>query len=158
MDTPKGRGVFATKTIPAGVTIDISPVLIFETCESQATILEHYTYTWPAEGDILENSDQRTLSNVSSSSQEGVKRSRQALALGLGSMFNHNRTPNVAWERNIPTLSIRYFTLRQISEGEELCISYGPKLWFSDADGPEEHEVPTDTEGDVLSCGVDIFN
>ena len=73
-------------------------------------------------------------------------------------MFNHNRTPNVAWERNIPTLSIRYFTLREISEGEELCISYGPKLWFKDADGPEEDKVPTETEGEVLSCGVDIFN
>jgi len=146
------------KPIPPGITIDISPVLIFEANESQATILDHYTYTWPAEGDNLGELVQGTASNVPSAPSGGVKRSRQVLALGLGSMFNHNRTPNVAWERQIHTLSIRYFTLREISEGEELCISYGPKLWFKDADGPEELSTSSETGEWPLLCGVDIFD
>ena len=71
-------------------------------------------------------------------------------------MFNHKRLPNVAWERNIPMQAIRYFTLRDIEEGEELCISYGPKLWFTDADGPED-DVATIDEADTLSYETDIF-
>ena len=31
-----------------------------------------------------------------------------------------------------------YSTLRDIEAGEELCVSYGPHLWFQDADGQEE--------------------
>jgi SET domain-containing protein len=85
-----------------------------------------------------------------------VKKPRQALALGLGSMFNHRRNPNVAWERNIATQSIRYFALRDIDEEEELCISYGPKLWFNDADEPEG-EVEVESETEILSCQVDVF-
>jgi SET domain-containing protein len=70
-------------------------------------------------------------------------------------MFNHRRIPNVAWERSIATQSIRYFTLRDIDEGEELCISYGPKLWFNDVDGLEEEE--NEDGACVLSCADDVF-
>jgi SET domain-containing protein len=80
---------------------------------------------------------------------------RQALALGLGSMFNHRRNPNVAWERNLVTESIRYFTLSDVLPGEELCISYGPKLWFEDVDGPTAEDK--ESENDVLLTGEDIF-
>ena len=118
--------------------VDISPVLVFPSHESEGTTLAHYTYTWPAEGDILSSENRNTPSYVSHGETTEVKVSRQALALGLGSMFNHMRIPNVGWERDIPTQSIRYFTIRDIMEGEELCISYGPKLWFDDADGPVE--------------------
>jgi hypothetical protein len=129
--------------------------------ESEGTTLAHYTYTWPAEEDIVTSEPQSpvlssTSGTVSSSTSGDVaapKCPRQALALGLGSMFNHKRVPNVAWERSIATQSIRYFTLRDIEEGEELCISYGPKLWFVDVDGSEE-----DPDGDdAFLSKVDIF-
>ena len=60
----------------------------------------------------------------------------QALALGLGSMFNHStRGQNVGWKRNTDTDVIVYTALRNIKAGEELCISYGSaRLWFKDAD------------------------
>ena len=60
----------------------------------------------------------------------------QALALGLGSMFNHStREQNVGWIRNTETDVIVYTTLRNVKAGEELCISYGSaRLWFPDAD------------------------
>ena len=60
----------------------------------------------------------------------------QALALGLGSMFNHStRDQNVGWIRNTETDVIVYTALRHIKAGEELCISYGSaRLWFPDAD------------------------
>ena len=60
----------------------------------------------------------------------------QAVVLGLGSMFNHStRGQNVGWERDLRRMCVRYQALRDIKNGEELCINYGPKLWFVDEDG-----------------------
>ena len=63
----------------------------------------------------------------------------QALALGLGSMFNHStKAQNVRWSRNTEQDYIVYTSLRDIEAGEELCISYGSRvLWFEDV---EEHD------------------
>lgn len=137
--------------------VDISPVLVLAKHESEGTTLAHYTYTWPAEGDILSLEKRNSPSPFSKAETTTVKTSRQALALGLGSMFNHMRIPNVGWERDIPTLSIRYFTIRDIMEGEELCISYGPKLWFDDADGLVEVESSAVDAQSILSFDVDVF-
>jgi SET domain-containing protein len=58
-------------------------------------------------------------------------------------MFNHSSAhQNVGWERDIANKVIVYKTLREVQVGEELCISYGDRLWFEDADvGEEEDEV-----------------
>lgn len=155
--------MFASRQIPQGTTVDVSPVLILPSHESEGTTLAHYTYTWPAEEEKAAGSTQMNIpassvvsAATNSTSCVTVKIPRQALALGLGSMFNHRRKPNVAWERNIATQSIRYFTLRDIDEGEELCISYGPKLWFNDADEPGG-EIEVESETEILSCQVDVF-
>jgi SET domain len=60
----------------------------------------------------------------------------QALALGLGSLFNHSTLhQNIGWRRDLAIDCIVYTALRDIDEGEELCISYGSgRLWFPDAD------------------------
>lgn len=42
-------------------------------------------------------------------------------------------------------------------EGEELCISYGPKLWFDDADGPVEVASSAVDVQSILSFDVDVF-
>lgn len=68
------------------------------------TILDQYTFKWP----------------------DG----RMALALGLGSLFNHSEQPNVTYSLDVATDSIRYTAVRDVQEGEELCIFYGHKLWF----------------------------
>jgi hypothetical protein len=110
----------------------------------------------PAEGDVIVANDRKSGSSGSSRTGSEAKASRQALALGLGSMFNHMRIPNVGWVRDIPRQTIRYYTLRVVKEGEELCISYGPKLWFVDADAPEEGDICED-EDHVLSLDTDVF-
>ncbi|CAE7072316.1 unnamed protein product [Rhizoctonia solani] len=55
-----------------------------------------------------------------------------ALPLGLGSIFNHARDPNVTYRLNKEAKTIEYTTTRQIDIGDELCIYYGSddKLWF----------------------------
>jgi hypothetical protein len=68
----------------------------------------------------------------------------QAVVLGLGSMFNHSTLQqNVGWERDVKNLLVTYTTLRDIKEGEELCISYGPRLTFKDV---EEESLDTSPE------------
>jgi SET domain-containing protein len=70
-----------------------------------------------------------------------------ALALGLGSMFNHSNKPNVGFQRDFDNKVIRYTTLREIQPNEELCISYGSNLWFPDMEqqpnGPDQVNDPT---------------
>jgi uncharacterized protein len=54
-------------------------------------------------------------------------------------MFNHsNLHQNVGWERDLENLLITYTTLRDIQAGEELCISYGPRLTFKDTETDPE--------------------
>lgn len=43
---------------------------------------------------------------------------------------------NVGWTRDTERLLIKYHALRDIEADEELCISYGSRLTFVDADAP----------------------
>ncbi|KAJ1309689.1 hypothetical protein OPQ81_006454 [Rhizoctonia solani] len=109
----RGRGVFATSTIPARTLIDISPVLLFsseEYAHAKRTVVDHYTFVWNDSGSSL-----------------------MALPLGLGSIFNHAREPNVSYRLNKKANTIEYTTTKQIESGDELCIYYGSddKLWFT---------------------------
>lgn len=64
-------------------------------------------------------------------------------------MFNHStENQNVGWKRDLERQVIVYRALRDIAEGEELCISYGDHLTFVDADGPRMEEV--EDAGEVL--------
>jgi len=124
-NTPKGRGVFATQSIAKGTVIDVSPVLVLSpeevTNHTSRTVLQHYTYYWP-----------------NPSNPKGQQ--TQAVALGLGSMFNHSRLrQNVVWSRDTAAETITYKAHGDIQAGEELCISYGnARLWFQDADLEDE--------------------
>jgi len=79
----------------------------------------------------------------------------QALALGLGSMFNHSTLhQNVSWIRNTETEVIVYTALRDIKAGEEVCISYGSaRLWFEDVDAQpdSDDQGDNDTGGQTLA-------
>ncbi|KAF1976093.1 protein methyltransferase [Bimuria novae-zelandiae CBS 107.79] len=122
-DTPKGRGVFAMRDIPAKTIIDTCPVLVLGIEENlhhvAKTSLYHYTYNWPV------------------TDEAGKEVKAQAVIFGLGSMFNHSREEqNIVWERDLKRQMITYRALRDIRAGEELCISYGDHLTFIDADAP----------------------
>jgi uncharacterized protein len=75
----------------------------------------------------------------------------QAVILGLGSLFNHStNNQNVGWTRDVKNSLVTYTTLRDIRSGEELCISYGDRLTFVDADARVLHDTPEEAE-DVLA-------
>ncbi|TVY50044.1 SET domain-containing protein [Lachnellula occidentalis] len=151
MDTPKGRGVFAGKHIPARTVIEVSPVLVLDPVENkehiEKTDLYNYTYNWPYTPPQLENGNGNGNSHVNGSGKPPS--TTQAVVLGLGSMFNHsNRQQNVGWERDLTHCLVTYTALRDIREGEELCISYGSRLTFKDMDGDDDsfEREPDDME------------
>lgn len=115
--------MYASRPLSAGTVVEISPVLLFSRDEWDAhgckTILDCYTFKWGRMGEM-------------------------ALALGLGSMFNHSPRPSVAFYIDKPTHSIRYTLVRDVDAGEELCISYGP--W-----GRQYEERGDDYENGVVS-------
>lgn len=85
-------------------------------------------------GTKQEHSDWPTHSHSS-----GPKSKTQALALGLGSLLNHSvHGQNVGWKKDLESACITYIALRDIHQGEELCINYG-KLWFQDVDSLDPH-------------------
>ncbi|CDO70863.1 hypothetical protein BN946_scf184801.g56 [Trametes cinnabarina] len=122
----KGRGVYACREIPAQTLIEVSPVLLFSATEYEEhgchTVLDHYTFKW----------------------RDG----RMALALGLGSLFNHSQRPNVSYSFDMATESIRYTTTRKVMRDEELCIFYGHKLWFDPLDAADRADADVMEETD----------
>ncbi|KAK3113982.1 hypothetical protein LTR53_008156 [Teratosphaeriaceae sp. CCFEE 6253] len=131
--TAKGRGVFAGRAISSGTIIDTCPVLVLDARENgehiEKTSLFHYTYNWPA--------------------PHGGK--TQAVVFGLGSMFNHStQHQNVGWLRDVSNQLVVYQALRDIAEGEELCISYGDHLTFEDADKLESVDCLAESAESVL--------
>ena len=118
--------------------MEVCPVLVLPPEDLSAvkkTQLDHYTFNWP-KVDL----------------QTGKKSTTQAIALGVGSIFNHSRNPNVGFHLDLGLETITYTTLRDVEAGEELCISYGPTLWFDDADGGEDAAQRQETAMDVLGC------
>ena len=90
------------------------------------------------------------------SPETGVVSQTQAVALGLGSLFNHSSLhQNVGWSRDLTGQCIVYKALRDIRAGDELCINYG-KLWFVDAD-EEKCQQKDNSEDDFLSS-IEIFD
>ena len=88
--------------------------------------------------------------------ETGVVSQTQAVALGLGSLFNHSSLQqNVGWSRDLTGQCIVYKALRDIRAGEELCINYG-KLWFVDADEEQRHQQ--DNDNDDFLGSIEIFD
>lgn len=109
----KGRGVFAQEIICAGVTFERAPVIVLSPDEwiyVERTVLFNYCYDW----------------------QGGA-----ALALGVGSLFNHSYEPNAVYTKEYENATISYTAIREIAVGEEILINYNGRpddmdaLWFA---------------------------
>lgn len=113
-DPAKGRGVYATSIIAANTLLEVSPVLLVPSSEYTGhtlhkTIFESYLFTW------------ERISGV------------YALALGLGSLFNHlTDRPNVSYVLDKDNNTIKYTTKCTVQKDEELCIFYGHGVVFGE--------------------------
>lgn len=101
----KGRGVFAGKRFRKGEIIECSCIIELGREEHHrlaGSVLERYVFLF----------DKRKKS--------------LALALGVGSLFNHSNEPNCSYSRNVNQKTITFRALKDISPNEEITIHYGP--------------------------------
>ncbi len=112
-----GRGIFATRDIKKDELLEVSPVIIFPKEEFkylEKTILIDYVFWWGKDFDEC------------------------ALALGIGSLFNHSRTPNAIFKRKSKRRTINFYAYSDIEAGEEIRINYNgdpddkTRLWFEE--------------------------
>lgn len=111
----KGRGVVANRPIRQGEVIERSPVIVLpvEQCAHlEQTLLENYVFLW------------------------GPAKETLAVALGLGSLFNHSYEPNVVYTRELDTQTLVFTALADIATDTELTVNYNgvpdcrDPVWF----------------------------
>ncbi|KAM0749917.1 hypothetical protein T439DRAFT_42353 [Meredithblackwellia eburnea MCA 4105] len=141
----KGRGVYSTTTLPAGTLIDISPVLLLSDSEYYGVGSQ------PGQGNGVEGSVLRGYVFTWKGREGGM-----ALALGVGSLFNHSQSPNVSFELDTTGYVIRYRTFKKVEEGEELCIFYGHRTRFEGDGERERAEDSEEEEGGGLMSALNI--
>lgn len=99
----KGRGVFSSKKIERDTIIERCPVL-----ELPAEDLQHL--------------DQTELYNYYFSWGKELKGG--AVALGLGSIYNHSYTPNALYRLDMDDLVIEFVAIKKILANDEITINY----------------------------------
>ena len=113
----KGRGVFSDKKILRGEVIERCPVLELSSSDRDkidTTMLYNYYFAW------------------GNGSSEG------AIALGLGSIYNHSFTPNAVYITRPDEHLIEFRSIKKILANEEITINYNGSpndqspLWNSD--------------------------
>jgi len=111
----KGRGVFTAQAIAADSIIEICQVLILPKHENpiiHKTSLHDYYFLW---GEDLD---------------------RFAIALGYGSLYNHEVNPNANFILDLANDTIDIIAIKDIEAGEEITINYHgepgceDELWF----------------------------
>jgi uncharacterized protein len=115
-----GRGVFAVRRFRKGELVERCPILRVSARDRallDRTGLRGYVYR--------------------------RRRGAGAIALGLGSLYNHSAEPNAEYELDLDDETFVFRARRAIAAGEEITISYGeePDLWFA-ARGDASHASP----------------
>ena len=115
MTAEKGRGIFSKERIPAGIIIEIAPVIVMEKTDREhldKTHLHDYIFEW------------------------GEKKDQCCMALGLIPIYNHSYKSNCEYFMDFEEEIIFVKTVRVIENGEELTINYNcdwndaTKVWF----------------------------
>ena len=111
----KGRGVFTSQPIEEGDVIEICPVIVIPKSELpiiHKTVLHDYYFLW------------------------GNDHEECAIALGFGSIYNHELKPNAKFILDVDNLTIDIEAILPIEAGEEITLNYhgesenGDRLWF----------------------------
>jgi SET domain-containing protein len=111
----RGRGVYADENISKGAVIEVCPVVIIPKAELSIihkTVLHDYYFLW---GEDLDQA---------------------AIALGYGSVYNHDSDPNADYILDFTNDTIEFVALRDIAKGDEITVDYlgsedgEEELWF----------------------------
>jgi len=100
-----GRGVFANRAFEQGELVDVCPVVILlKPLNQLPPRIQTLVYSWSA---LTDSSTPST-----------------AVALGYGSLYNHNNPANMRYQAFDDEKVLRYSAVRNIEKGEELTVNY----------------------------------
>jgi len=121
--TASGRGVFASRGFKAGGTVEICPVVV----------VNKLAHELPQEiGCIVFGWNYLVTRQVGPLT---------AIALGYGSLYNHNNPANMRYEADNHLKALRFIAVRDIVQDEELTVNYNAygggaewndNKWFED--------------------------
>jgi hypothetical protein len=126
--TAKGRGAYASRAHAKGETVESCPVVLFT--GSYASVPEEVRkllFNW----------------GVLANTQAG-----HCLALGYGSMYNHENPANMRYEADAEANVLRFVAIRDIAVDEELTVNYNA------VGGGHESDQNTWFTG----MGVEVYN
>lgn len=112
-----GRGVFTAMAIPAGTIIEICPMIVLPPDDFQrihTSGLHDYYFLW------------------------GDEENQCAIALGFGSLYNHDYEPNARYFVDPEEETMEIHAIREILPGEEITVTYNGHpddkslVWFED--------------------------
>jgi SET domain-containing protein len=99
----KGRCVFARQDFARGSILEKAPIILLPKKDWQRiekTCLHNYAFGL------------------------GPDHDQAAIALGLGSLFNHSYEPNAFYRKLLVKQNIEFVALRDIRSGEEITVNY----------------------------------
>ncbi|MCL6270637.1 SET domain-containing protein [Sansalvadorimonas sp. 2012CJ34-2] len=114
----KGRGVFSSKKIERDTVIERCPAVVIphkDIDHLRSTVLNNYYFCW------------------------GRNQDQAAIALGLGSIYNHSYTPNALYRVCEDEEIIEFLAIKKILPNEEITINYNgtpndqSPLWSEDS-------------------------
>jgi uncharacterized protein len=101
--TGKGRGVFSARRFRRGELVETAPVIVFTSACSLPRIIANVLYNWE---------------------QQTGEPNTRAIALGYGSLYNHDNPASLSYTADRSARLIRYIAARDIAADEELTINY----------------------------------
>jgi hypothetical protein len=100
----KGRGVFAQRRIAAEEIVEESPVVLIDVpFRDFPDEIKRVVFSW---GKLCNNG------------------ASYAIALGYGSMYNHDNPANMRYQADPVKMVMRFIAVRAIESGEELTVNY----------------------------------
>ncbi len=100
----RGRGVYSARAHAAGETVEECPVILFSAPFAQVPDeVRKVLFNWSVLADVTH---------------------AHALALGFGSIYNHENPSNLRYEADAEAGLLRFVALRVIAPHEELTINY----------------------------------
>jgi SET domain-containing protein len=114
-----GRGVFSAIYISVGTLIEVCPMIVLPAEDFQKihdSSLHDYYFLW------------------------GDEENQCAIALGFGSLYNHDYEPNARYFVDPEDETMEIHAIREIFPGEEITVTYNGHpddkslVWFEDPD------------------------
>jgi hypothetical protein len=129
--TPKGRGVYSARAYAAGDVVELAPVILFDgKFKAIPAEVRELLFNWSA------------LAGAQVA---------HGLALGYGSLYNHDNPANLRYEADEPRRVLRFIAARDVAAGEELTINYNDARGVHAEEGDTwfaKHGIEAITNGD----------